>query len=142
MTSAVRAIAAALVATAALVSPAAAQQAPVHTTAGSFTDGPFGVRIVRPAVAPRCDARYLQVGVRFTRFSEAAHVHSVRTTLLRPDGSLRSGEGESFRASGGRLQLGKLHPRACGQAYQVRYRVNAGTGTRYRVRTFEVTIQS
>ena len=94
--------------------------------------------LAAPAAAPRCDARYLQVGVRFTRFSDSAHVRSVRVMLLNPDGTRGRGDSESFAASGKRLQLGLLHPGACGRSYLVRYRVNAGT--RYRVRTFAVRI--
>jgi hypothetical protein len=110
----------------------------VHTTAGSFADGPFGVRVVRPGLAPRCDARYLQVGVRFTRFSDSAHVRSVRVMLLDADGRRGAGDSESFHVSRGRLQLGRLHPRICGRSYLVRYRVNAGP--RHRVLTFTVRI--
>lgn len=138
MPAVLRTAVAALVAAIALAAPASAQTSPVHTTAGRFVDGPFGTRLVRPADSPRCDARYLQVGVRFTRFTDSAHVRSVRVMLLNPDGTRGRGDSESFAAGRGRLQLGRLHPRSCGRSYLVRYRVNAGT--RDRVRTFAVRI--
>lgn len=124
-----------LLATALLAGPAAATTGPVSaagatgTTSGVFRDGPLATKIVAPAAAPACDARYLQVGVRFTEGSDALLVRSVRVALLNPDGRRGRGDSESFARFRGRQQLGRLHPRSCGRDYLVRYRVNAASGS-------------